>query len=98
MVEVTEPEGIEMTHTNKALYGIAVGFITTGALVLCVAALRLSLFYPQEDKGVHIGASLLLLMGPALVAAGLVTALSAVIVTRSQRWRSHRHTKSTRQQ
>lgn len=95
MVEGTELEGIEMTHTNKALYGIAVGFITTGALVLCVAALRLSFFYPEESEGVDICASVLLLMGPTLVAAGLVTALSAVIVTQSQRWRSHRHTKST---
>ena len=87
-----------MTETVRALYGIAVGFVTTGAVLLSVAAIRMAYFPLDEGEGVDLGASVLLLVGPGVVGVGLLIGLIAALIARPwARLRLNRNSHKTQQ-
>jgi hypothetical protein len=87
-----------MTETVRALYGIAVGFVTTGAVMLSVAAIRIGYFPLDEGEGVDIGAAGLLTVGPVVVGVGLLIGLIAALIARPwTRLRSNRNRHRTQQ-
>ena len=87
-----------MTETVRALYGIAVGFVTTGAVMLSVASILIGYFPPDEGEGVDLGASALLMFGPVVVGVGLLIGLIAALIARPwTRLRSNRNKQKTQQ-